>query len=77
MTHINKADKAILKVIEQYHKEHGYMPSYREISVLSGMSSSSSVQGHMAKLFAYGYLETDLEEDKRSSSRAFRLGKKV
>ena len=77
MTHINKTDRAILKVIEQYHKAHGYMPSYREICELSGISSSSSVQGHMTKLFAFGYLETDLEEDKRSSSRAFRLGKRL
>lgn len=43
--------------IIQYLKEHGYPPTFREIGEGTGLSSSSSVYGHMKKLKEEGAVD--------------------
>jgi len=62
----------ILKFIEEYHNEHKYMPSYREIMDGTGLKSISSVNHYMSRIFALGILETDAIE---GSPRAYRFRK--
>lgn len=49
----------IYDFVIQYITDHGYPPSLREIGDGVGLSSSSSVHSHLAKMFADGTLETD------------------
>lgn len=62
MRKLTEKDKEIVGIIKQYHLEHGYMPSYREIANKAGMSSSASVEQHMTRLFDLGILETDFDD---------------
>lgn len=59
---LTNRDKEIIEIILNYHTEHGYMPSYREIGELAGMTSSASIARHMDKFFDMGILETDLPD---------------
>lgn len=63
---------AMVNFIRNYHDEHGYMPSYKEIGDGIGLKSKSSVFTHMQKLFDDGVLETDIEWYTKVP-RAFRL----
>lgn len=67
---ITEKDLHTIEAIKQYHKEHGYMPSYREIGDMIGVSSSNSVYDRMQRLYASGLIETDMEFN---CPRAFRL----
>ena len=70
-----KVDASVMNVIETYHDEHGYMPSYREIGKLMNMTSTATVARHIDKLFTLGYIETDLDEsDRARSPRGYRRG---
>jgi len=49
----------ILHFIQKYIKEQGYPPSVRDIGKAIGLSSSSTVHGHLAQLEKKGYIRRD------------------
>lgn len=49
----------ILQSIIQYVEKHGYPPTVREIGKMAGLKSTSSIQGHLSKMFESGMIETD------------------
>ena len=51
--------QAILDVINEFHREHGYPPSVREIGERVGLSSSSTVQSHLRTLQRKGLIHRD------------------
>lgn len=50
---------AILNFIKQELQNKGYPPSVREIGTAVGLSSSSTVHGHLAQLEEKGYIRRD------------------
>lgn len=61
---------AIKMAIIEYIQKHGYPPTVREIAKMTGYKSTSSVQGHLVRMFELGILETD---EKLGTSRAIRV----
>lgn len=51
--------KEILKFISQQMRERGFPPSVREIGAAVGLTSPSTVHGHLATLQEHGYLRRD------------------
>ena len=51
--------REILEYIKREIRERGYPPSVREIGEAVGLSSSSTVHGHLARLEDKGYLRRD------------------
>ena len=51
--------QAILDVIKEFQREHGYPPSVREIGERVGLSSSSTVQSHLRTLQRKGLIHRD------------------
>jgi len=51
--------QAILDVIAEFTREHGYPPSVREIGERVGLSSSSTVQSHLKTLERRGLIKRD------------------
>ena len=51
--------QAILEVIKDFTREHGYPPSVREIGERVGLSSSSTVQCHLRTLEKKGLIKRD------------------
>lgn len=51
--------RRVLQVIQDYVTKHGYPPSIRQVGVLSGLSSPSSVQYQMRALEAKGFIRRD------------------
>lgn len=51
--------KQILEYIKRMVQHRGYPPSVREIGEAVGLSSSSTVHGHLARLEEKGYLRRD------------------
>ncbi|MCL6581527.1 MAG: transcriptional repressor LexA [Firmicutes bacterium] len=51
--------RQILEFIKRQTRERGYPPSVREIGEAVGLSSSSTVHGHLARLEEKGYLRRD------------------
>ena len=51
--------QAILNVIRDFTREHGYPPSVREIGERVGLSSSSTVQSHLRTLERKGLIRRD------------------
>lgn len=49
----------ILQYIQRITKEKGYPPSVREIGKAVGLSSSSTVHGHLSQLESKGYIRRD------------------
>ncbi len=49
--------KQILEVISNYHEEHGYAPSYREICAQTDITSTSMVNYYLDQLEEMGYIE--------------------
>lgn len=49
----------ILNYIQQYIREQGYPPSVRDIGKAVGLSSSSTVHGHLSQLERKGYIRRD------------------
>lgn len=66
-------DEKIIKAIKEYHKRHGYMPSYREIAELCGYGSTKTIYDRIKRLFELGIIETDTEY---MCPRAFRFSEK-
>lgn len=59
MTNLSKRQQEILDFIKQSVRERGYPPSVREIGQAVGLSSSSTVHGHLARLEAKGLIRRD------------------
>ena len=51
--------RRLLAAIVSYHDTHSYMPTVRELCVLTGLASTSTVQYHMLGLEKQGYLRRD------------------
>lgn len=49
---------AILAAVRSYHARHGYFPTLREIGEAVGLSSSSTVWGHLQTLEQQGHLRS-------------------
>ncbi len=59
MTNLSKRQREILDFIKRSVREKGYPPSVREIGKAVGLSSSSTVHGHLARLEAKGLIRRD------------------
>ena len=56
---LTKRQKQILNLIEKFIIEKGYPPSVREIGIEIGLRSPATVQSHLDKLKAKGYIRRD------------------
>jgi SOS regulatory protein LexA len=59
MTRLSKRQQEILNFIKKEVKEKGYPPSVREIGEAVGLSSSSTVHGHLSRLESKGLIRRD------------------
>ncbi|WP_026962444.1 transcriptional repressor LexA [Alicyclobacillus herbarius] len=59
MTGLTPRQQAILDFIRKNIREKGYPPSVREIGEAVGLTSSSTVHGHLTRLQAKGFLRRD------------------
>lgn len=59
MTKLSKRQQEILDFIKREVREKGYPPSVREIGEAVGLSSSSTVHGHLARLESKGLIRRD------------------
>lgn len=57
MTRLTKKQRAVYDFIDNFIKEKGYSPSYRDISAGLGLSSVASVAEHINNLIALGALK--------------------
>lgn len=56
---LNDREQAVLQVIKDNIRKKGYPPSVREIGMLVGFSSSSTVHGYLRRLEQKGYIRRD------------------
>lgn len=56
---LTERQRQVLQFIKDEIRQKGYPPSVREIGEAIGLSSSSTVHGHMAKLEEKGYIRRD------------------
>ncbi|HLN61527.1 MAG TPA: transcriptional repressor LexA [Symbiobacteriaceae bacterium] len=56
---LSERQQRMLDVLRQYIREHGYPPSVRELGELVGLSSTSTVHGHLEALERKGYIRRD------------------
>lgn len=59
---LNNRQKQILAYIKETLRIKGYPPSVREIGEAVGLSSSSTVHGHLAKLETLGFIRRDQDK---------------
>ncbi|MBP2642232.1 MAG: lexA 2 [Firmicutes bacterium] len=59
MSNISARQEQILAFIKDTLRAKGYPPSVREIGEAVGLSSSSTVHSHLAKLEEYGFIRRD------------------
>ena len=57
MARLTKKQRAVYDFIDEFIKEKGYSPSYRDISAGLGLSSVASVAEHINNLIALGALK--------------------
>ena len=62
-------EEKIYDFIKTYFKQHGYVPSIREIQYGVGSNSSATIHRHVQKLIEEGKLATDHPK----CSRAYRI----
>ena len=67
---------AVLSYIHQQVATHGYPPTVREICKAVGLSSTSTVHGHINRLIKKGYLQKDPSKP-RAEALHTRLGFRV
>ncbi|MDO4432160.1 MAG: transcriptional repressor LexA [Aerococcaceae bacterium] len=68
MSSLSNKQLNILKCIHESLEAHGYPPTVREIGAASGLSSTSTVHGHLERLEKAGYISRD-----SSKTRAIEL----
>lgn len=59
MKPLTKKQKELLDNIEAYFAEHGYMPTYDELSQIVGGVSTNSIWAMVAELIEKGWLEKE------------------
>ncbi len=59
MEPLTKRQKEILDFIQDFLRDHGYAPSFREIAEYFELSSVSTVAEHISSLKGKGYLESE------------------
>ena len=67
---LNGKQREILEFMVKYQEEKGYPPAVREIGAAVGLSSTSTVHGHLSRLEAKGYIQTESDRDRQSSRGA-------
>jgi LexA DNA binding domain len=65
---LSKRQQHILRFVHQHTLEHGFVPSIREISLATGITSTSVVNYNLERLITWGYLVKS-----RGKSRALGL----
>ena len=65
---LSKRQQHILRFVHQHTLEHGFAPSIREISLATGITSTSVVNYNLERLITWGYLVKS-----RGKSRALGL----
>ncbi|MFA6130904.1 MAG: transcriptional repressor LexA [Patescibacteria group bacterium] len=63
---LTKKQREVLNCIEQFIREHGYTPSYREIAKSMGLASPSTVHEHVQALCEKGVINTGEDGAARS-----------
>lgn len=58
-TRLTERQRQVLEYIRRHTRERGYPPSVREIGGALGLTSSSTVHGHLARLEDKGYIRRD------------------
>ncbi len=53
---LTKRQQLVLEGIINYQRAHGFAPSIRELCVLVGLASTSSVSSHLKQLEEKGYI---------------------
>jgi len=53
---LTSRQKELLELIGHYIEEHGYSPTVRELTDLSGLKSTSTVHGYLKRLEKAGYI---------------------
>ena len=69
--------QAILDVIKDFTREHGYPPSVREIGERVGLSSSSTVQCHLRTLEKKGLIKRDPTKPRALTSESDSIARAV
>ena len=59
MDELTERQAQILAFVREYHGEHGYPPTRREIAAAVGLATPSAVQYHITRLAALGHLRRD------------------
>jgi SOS-response transcriptional repressor LexA len=54
---ITKRQKQVLKAINDFIVNNNYSPSVRELASVLSLKSTSTMQGHLDRLQANGYIE--------------------
>lgn len=60
----------VLRAIYDLQTEKGYPPTVREIGERVGLSSSSTIHGHISRLIQKGYLTRDADDTGHAKARA-------
>lgn len=56
MRKLNEKEQAVLDCIRRLTRQNGYSPSVRDIGVVMGFKSTSTVQMYLDRLSEYGYI---------------------
>jgi repressor LexA len=56
---LSDRQQKVLEVLRQYVRDHGYPPSVRDLGERLGLSSTSTVHGHLEALERKGYIRRD------------------
>lgn len=54
---MTESQRKVYEAIRNYVRTKGYPPSVREIGAMVGMSSSSTIHNHLAKIKQQGYID--------------------
>lgn len=70
--HAEEQKQKLLQAMETYLLEHKYPPTFRELSEMTGIKSTSSIQYYFDQLILEGRIESDVPE-RSNKARAFRV----
>ena len=56
---LTEKQKNVLHTIEDFINKKGYSPTVRELGILLGLKSTSTVKGHIDRLVDSGYVEKE------------------
>lgn len=58
---LTEKQEKVLHAIEEFIDKKGYSPTIRELGVLLGFKSTSTVQGYIDRLVESGYVKRELD----------------